>query len=84
MIHNIITLAIALFVASCGCSPGDEGKSKDTGRPETQKLKAADAVGYDGDALRKSVDNMLDKSDQQKQDLEDAQKAAGQADDKKE
>jgi hypothetical protein len=84
MMRYIITLTITFCAASCGCSPGEETKSKDTGKPETQKLKAADAVGYDGDALRKSVDTMLDKNDQQKQDLEDAQKAAGQADDKKE
>ena len=84
MMRHIIILTIAFFFASCGCSPGDEANSKDSGRPETQKLKAADAVGYDGDALRKSVDNMLDKKDQQKQDLEDAQKAAGQPGDKTE
>ena len=75
---------MAFFLVSCGCSPGTEDKSKDGGRPETQKLKAADAAGYDGDALRNSVDNMLDKKDQQKQDLEEAQNEAGQSGDKNE
>ena len=82
MTRIIIPLSISIVLVSCGCSPEDEAKGKDGGRPETQKLKAVDAIGYDGDGLRKSVDGMLNKNDQQKQDLEEAKNAAGQKDDK--
>ena len=67
----ILVILATMCAWSCGDSPKDDNSDKD--RPETQKLKAADAAGYDGDALKHTVDKMLDKRDQQKKDLEDAQ-----------
>lgn len=77
-------LVITALAALTGC--GDEPKAPeptpppaaDTGRPETQKILAADAAGYDGQALRKSVDKMLDKRDEQNKALEAELKKAEQ------
>jgi len=53
-------MAVLLF----GCSKADDLRPKYEGRSETKKLQGADAVGYDGTAIRKSVDNALNKTDQ--------------------
>ena len=50
-------------VMSFGCSKSEE-RAKYEGRSETKKLQGADAAGYDGTAIRKSVDNTLNKTDQ--------------------
>ncbi len=52
-----------LAALSCGCSKAEE-RAKYEGRNETKKLQGADAAGYDGTAIRKSVDNTLNKTDQ--------------------
>ena len=60
----VLVLPILLLIG-CGDDPAPAQAATpppaDTGRPETHNLQAADAVGYDGQALRKSVDKMLDK-----------------------
>ncbi len=80
-------IALALLgCGGCGCQgepskpPAKPGESAPDPHPETQKLRAADAVGYDGELLKQSVDKMLDQREKQKKDLEDAQKSkpAGQ------
>ena len=35
----------------------------DTGRPETRSVEAANAVGYNGTAMRKKLDKALDAND---------------------
>jgi hypothetical protein len=55
-----VMIATLLF----GCSKAEEPSAKYEGRNESKKLQAADAVGYDGAAIRKNVDNMLNKNDQ--------------------
>ncbi len=52
-----------LFLVGCTSSPQQPVVQKDQGRPETKKLEAATAVGYDGAAIRKNVDNTLNKTD---------------------
>jgi hypothetical protein len=79
---HLILMLIAIGICSCGDPPKEE--KVDKGRPETQKLKAVDAAGYDGDALKGTVDKMLDKRDQQKQDLDNAQKTPIDGEDKNE
>ncbi len=56
----LVMIAAVLF----GCSKAEEPSPKYEGRGESKKLQAADAVGYDGAAMRKNVDNMLNKTDQ--------------------
>jgi hypothetical protein len=55
-----VMIAAVLF----GCSKAEGPSHKYEGRSESKKLQAADAVGYDGTAMRKNVDNMLNKADQ--------------------
>lgn len=55
-----VMIAAVIF----GCSKAEEPNPKYEGRSESKKLQAADAVGYDGAAIRKNVDNMLNKADQ--------------------
>lgn len=72
--HNLFSaflfLTMILTFSSCGNS--DNTKKTETTNeankvdkhPETKKLHAADAVGYDGAAIKNSVDKMLDKVDE--------------------
>lgn len=52
-----------ILIAGCNSSQQQPVVQKDQGRPETKKLEAATAVGYDGAAVRKSVDSVLNKND---------------------
>ena len=66
---------LALFTLLTGCSSsGQQATEKYQGRPETKKLEGASAVGYDGAAIRKNVDNTLDKTDGHANDLDKALK----------
>jgi len=57
-------LGVMIVALLFGCSKAEEPTSKYEGRSESKKLQAADAVGYDGAAIRKNVDNTLNKTDQ--------------------
>ncbi len=59
----LIMSATFLFMAGCTYS-NQQGEDKNQGRPETKKLEAASVVGYDGKAIRKNVDNTLNKNDE--------------------
>lgn len=59
---TLFMLMMAMLMS--GCNPPEEPAARYEGRSETKKLQGADAVGYDGTAIRKSVDNTLDKTDQ--------------------
>ncbi len=64
MKKEILLIGVTLFYIS-GCnSPGTQSDEKYQGRPETKKLEAASAAGYDGKAIRKNVDNTLNKNDE--------------------
>jgi hypothetical protein len=60
---NKIFFLTIIAVLLVGCSKAEEFRPKYEGRSETKKLQGADAVGYDGTAIRKSVDNTLNKTD---------------------
>jgi hypothetical protein len=55
-----------------GCSKVEEPRSKYEGRSESKNLQAADAVGYDVAAIRKNVDNTLNKTDQHNESVDKA------------
>lgn len=78
----ILMLSIISFLVGCSSSqpPAPE---KYQGRDETKKLEGASAVGYDGTAIRKNVDNTLDKSDEHSQSLDNAAKAGNDVPQKK-
>ena len=52
-----------------GSSSDRQSAEKYQGREETRKLEGASAAGYDGTAVRKSVDNTLNKNHDHNRDL---------------
>ena len=64
-----LLLCLTVFFVSCGEKPNsstsDSAPPQTTGRAETRGLEAAGAVGYDGAAFRREVDNALNKTDVQ-------------------
>jgi hypothetical protein len=72
----IIAGTITAFLTACSSSSQPQRGEKYQGREETKKLEGASAVGYDGTAVRKSVDNTLNKNDDHNQDLDKAIKSA--------
>ena len=65
-----ICLFVCLILAACSKQPEAPLVSqKNTGRPETKTLEAATVVGYDGKAVRNSVDTTLNKNDDRLKDM---------------
>lgn len=70
----------ALFLTGCllvtaGCNSSQPPLAeKYQGREESKKLEGAAAVGYDGTAIRKNVDNTLNKTDDRGQEMDKALK----------
>lgn len=63
---------ILIFLSAAGCDYLKEAQNKYDnyeGRPETVNVQALDAVGYNGTAVRKTVDKVLDTNDQRNQEL---------------
>ncbi len=69
MATRVLVLAL-LTTLTVGCSKTEEKGAAYEGRPETKKLQGADAAGYDGTAVRKSVDNALNKGDQHNESMD--------------
>lgn len=67
---KIIGVAIVMLLQACSHQEPPPAKEPDTGRPETRKLEAADAMGYNGKAIRKNVDKALDGNDAHNAELE--------------
>lgn len=70
-------MLIVCMLAISGCNSSQPVAEKDSGRVETKKLEGASAVGYDGAAIRKSVDNTLDKNDNRGQEMDKVLKNSG-------
>lgn len=66
--NKISVLFLGLLLVACSKEPPPS--KPDTGRPETRSLEAADAVGYNGKAIRKKVDGALDANDAHNAELE--------------
>jgi hypothetical protein len=76
MKNGIIMLCtIYAFLVGCSSSSQPQSREKSEGREETKKLEGASAVGYDGKAIRKNVDNTLNKNDDHYLDLDKAMKS---------
>jgi len=65
---TIIALSFALiFMSGCGADKSmtsDSGTTQpDAGRSDTRAIEAASAVGYNGSAMRRSVDKALNQND---------------------
>lgn len=72
----IVLCAITAILAGCSSPSQPQGGEKYQGREETKKLEGASAVGYDGTAIRRNIDNTLNKNDDHNQDLDKAMKSA--------
>jgi hypothetical protein len=66
----IMLCTIVVFLAGCNSSNQPQSGEKYQGREETKKLEGASAVGYDGKAIRKNVDNTLNKNEERNQELD--------------
>lgn len=66
----------AALLAGCSSSkaPQESATATDQGRSETKKLEGASAVGYDGSAVRKTVDTTLNNNDSHNRELNDSLK----------
>jgi len=80
--HMIWASLLLVSIVGCYSEPNEpKGKAKDQGREETKKIEAVGAVGYDGKAIRKQVDKMLDENERRIQELEEvAKRASGERD----
>jgi hypothetical protein len=75
MKNKIIMLCTIALLAGCSSSSQPQSGEKSQGREETKKLEGASAVGYDGKAIRKNVDNTLNRTDDHNQELDKALKS---------
>lgn len=54
---------LAFGIVACTKEEPAKPIVSDTGRPETRSVEAANAVGYDGTAMRQKLDKSLDAND---------------------
>jgi hypothetical protein len=68
IMSKISVILVVSMMAACSKEPPPP--KPDTGRAETRSLEAADAIGYNGKAIRKKVDGALDANDAHNAQLE--------------
>lgn len=72
---RILTLG-GLLAAVAACGDGTTGTppaaADQGGRPETEHIRATEAIGVDGQAISEKVDAALDANDQRKDELDKA------------
>jgi hypothetical protein len=70
--NDRMLMICALAALLTGCSSSNQPKSpeKSAGRSDTRVLEGASAVGYDGKAIRKNVDDALRKTDDRTSELD--------------
>jgi len=76
----LLMFTVIALLAGCNTptQQQSQGTEKYEGRRETKPIEGASAVGYNGTAMRKSVDSALDRNDIRNQELEKAQKSSEQ------
>jgi PBP1b-binding outer membrane lipoprotein LpoB len=78
--NTSILMIVTIILLLAGCSSNQPpAPEKYQGREETKKLEGASAVGYDGTAIRKNVDNTLNKSEEHNQNLDNENKTGNDA-----
>lgn len=65
---------VPLILAACDPVPPPKSTATEGERSQTKGLEAASMVGYDGKAIRKTVDNTLDQGEQHTEQLNQALK----------
>ena len=71
--RNILIIVLSALGACSVTEPppaATAAPAETTTRPETQSIQAADAVGYDGSAIRDKVDAALDQNEQRAADID--------------
>jgi hypothetical protein len=63
MRSGYLMLAAVLGLTACSKEPPPVTPKADTGRPETRNIEGADAMGYNGKAIRQQLDNSLNTTD---------------------
>lgn len=63
---------LGLGMAACTKQEPPKPIISDTGRPETRSVEAANAVGYNGTAMRQKLDKALDANDAQAKKMDQA------------
>ncbi len=71
-ISKLMFCTIGALLAGCSVSSQQQNAENYGGRRETKPIEGASAAGYDGPAIRKSVDSALDKNDSHNQELDNA------------
>jgi len=71
-ISAIFGVIVVLGLAACTKQEPPKPMISDTGRPETRSVEAANAVGYNGTAMRQKLDKALDANDAQTQKMDQA------------
>ncbi|MDE2420538.1 MAG: hypothetical protein KGO49_05080 [Gammaproteobacteria bacterium] len=74
---RIVAVSGVIAVLSLGmiaCTKQEPPKPivSDTGRPETRSVEAANAIGYNGTAMRQKLDKALDANDAQAKKMDQA------------
>lgn len=69
-INFLFVLIVGVLLVSCTSTEPQPAAQQDQGRPETKKLEAASAVGYDGKAVRSTVDTTLNKNEDRTKDID--------------
>ena len=67
--RDILIVVLSALSACSANEPPPAAPAETTGRPETKSIQA-DAVGYDGTAIRGKVDAALDQNDQRAADID--------------
>lgn len=76
---TFLILICTIIPLLAGCNSSQPAAEKYQGREGTKKLEGASAVGYDGTAIRKNVDNTLNRNDEHNQNLGNAIKTDNEA-----
>ncbi len=61
--HKLTMLFTAILLLAACSEPPPPKTVIDKGRPETKSLEGADAIGYNGKAIRQKVDGALNAND---------------------
>lgn len=70
----VMSMAACLGFSVTACSKQEPPKPivSDNGRPETRSVEAANAIGYNGTAMRKKLDKALDANDAEAKKMDQA------------
>jgi hypothetical protein len=70
----IIASMGAALLAGCSSSKAPQENGTDQGRAETKTLEGASAAGYNGSAVRKTVDTTLNNNDAHNREIDSSLK----------